>query len=84
MARLALGNQAYRERKLSEAEAQYQQATLDHPESADAWNNLAQARHEMNKQAAAKEAALQAVALGGPRLATYQATLGSIEAALAP
>lgn len=84
VARLALGNQAYRERKLPEAEVQYHQATLDHPESADAWNNLAQVRHEMHQPAAAREAALQAVALGGPRLATYQATLSRIEAALAP
>lgn len=80
----AAAAQAYRERNLSEAEAQYQQATLDHPESADAWNNLAQTRHEMGRQAAARSAAFQAVALGGPRLASYQATLGSIEAALAP
>ncbi len=84
VARLALGNQAYRERKLSEAKAQYHQATLDHPEAADAWNNLAQVRHEMNQQTLAREAALKAVSLAGPRLAVYQATLGSIEAALAP
>lgn len=84
VARLALGNLAYREGRPAVAEAQYQQATLDHPESADAWNNLAQARHERGQQAAARSDALQAVALGGPRLAAYQATLGSIEAALAP
>ncbi len=84
VARLALGNQAYRERKLSDAEAQYHQATLDHPGSADAWNNLAQVRLETGRQAEARAAASKAVALGGPRLATYQATLGRIEAASAP
>ena len=84
VARLALGNQAYREGQLAAAEAEYLQATLDHPDSADAWNNLAQVRHEMSQQVAARAAALKAVALGGPRLAIYQATLDSIEAALAP
>lgn len=84
VARLALGNQAYREHKLSDAEAQYHQATLDHPESADAWNNLAQVRLEMGRQTEARAAALKAIALGGPRLAAYQATLGSIDAKLNP
>lgn len=84
VARLALGNLAYRERKLAVAESHYHQATLDHPEAADAWNNLAQVRHEMGQQASAKAAAAKAIALGGPRLALYQATLDSIEAARTP
>lgn len=84
MARLALGNLAYRERKLAVAETHYHQATLDHPEAADAWNNLAQVRHERGQQAAARMAAAKAVALGGPRLAVYQTTLSGIEAILTP
>jgi tetratricopeptide (TPR) repeat protein len=84
VARLALGNLAYRERKLAEAEVHYQQAAVDHPEAADAWNNLAQVRHERGQPAAAQVAASKAVALGGPRLATYQATLSSIEASPTP
>ncbi len=84
MARLALGNLAYHERKLEVAQAHYHQATLDHPEAADGWNNLAQVRHEQGQQAAARVAAAKAVALGGPRLAVYQATLSNIDATLAP
>ena len=84
VARLALGNLAYREGKLEIAETHYHQLTLDHPEAADGWNNLAQVRHERGQPAAARIAALKAVALGGPRLALYRATLSSIEAALTP
>lgn len=84
IARLALGNQAYRARQLPEAETEYRQATIDHPEAADAWNNLAQVWHEMHRHAQAREMALKAVSLGGPRLALYQSTLASIEAAIAP
>ncbi|WP_137895596.1 PA2778 family cysteine peptidase [Ramlibacter sp. 2FC] len=80
-ARMALGNAAYRQGQLGQAEAAYRQATLDHPQAADAWNNLAQVLHETKRLAQAREAAQRAVALGGPRLAIYEATLRSIEAA---
>ena len=77
---LALGNAAYRGKQLQEAGAQYRQATVDHPESGDAWNNLAQVRMELGQWTAAREAAARAVALGGPRRAAYQALLDRIEA----
>lgn len=80
-ARMALGNAAYRQGQLGQAEAAYRQATLDHPQAADAWNNLAQVLHETRRLAPAREAAQRAVTLGGPRLAIYEATLRSIEAA---
>lgn len=80
-ARIGLGNAAYRLRQLDQAEAAYRQATVDHPEAGDAWNNLAQVLHETRRLAQAREAAQRAVALGGPRLATYESTLRSIEAA---
>ena len=80
-ARIALGNAAYRLNLLDQAEAAYRQATVDHPEAADAWNNLAQVLFETQRLAPAREAAQRAVALGGPRLATYEATLHGIEAA---
>ena len=78
-ARLALGNAAYRQQQLGEAGAQYRQATVDHPESGDAWNNLAQVLFEQGRMEEAGAAARRAVAIGGPRLATYAATLRTIE-----
>jgi tetratricopeptide (TPR) repeat protein len=75
---MALGNAAYRQRQLPKAEAAYRQATLDHPDAADAWNNLAQVLHETGRSSQAVAAAQRAVALGGPRSATYQSTLASI------
>jgi tetratricopeptide (TPR) repeat protein len=80
-ARLALGNAAYRQRQLDDAKTQYQQATVDHPESGDAWNNLAQVLFEQGQTGEAAAAARRAVAIGGPRLATYAATLQAIEPA---
>jgi tetratricopeptide (TPR) repeat protein len=80
-ARLASGNAAYRERQLELARQEFQRAATEHPEAADAWNNLAQVLHEQGRPAQALEAAQRAVALGGPRLATYEATLNMVEAA---
>jgi tetratricopeptide (TPR) repeat protein len=80
-ARLALGNAAYRQRDLEGAGAEYRQATIDHPQSADAWNNLAQVLSEQGKRDEAVQAAQRAVALGGPRAAAYAATLRAIDAA---
>jgi hypothetical protein len=80
-ARLALGNAAYRQRQLEEAAAQYRQATVDHPQSGDAWNNLAQVLFEQGRAGEAAAAARRAVAIGGPRLATYAATLRAVQPA---
>lgn len=80
VARLALGNAAYRQRDLDTAARHYRQATEDHPQAADAWNNLAQVLWEQGRPRDAQAAARQAVALGGPRAATYAATLATIEA----
>lgn len=80
-ARMALGNAAFRRRDLSSAEAAYRQATQDHPASADAWNNLAQALHARGEAPGALAAAEQAVRLGGPRQATYEATLREVRVA---
>lgn len=83
-ARIAMGNAAYRQHQLDLAEAEYRQATVDHPHAADAWNNLAQILYETKRLAQAREAAQRAVTIGGPRLATYEATLRSVEAAVPP
>jgi tetratricopeptide (TPR) repeat protein len=82
-ARLALGNAAYRQRQLESARAEYSRATADHPQSADAWNNLAQVLFEQGQREEATQAAQRAVAIGGPRAASYAATLRAIDPAAA-
>lgn len=77
-ARIGLGNASYAMRDLAGAAAAYRQATMDHPGSADAWNNLAQALHELGRREEALAAGRRAVALGGPRLQTYRETLEDI------
>ncbi len=76
--RLALGNAAHGRRDLAAAEAAYRQAIHEHPEAADAWNNLAQTLHEAGRPAEARAAAERAVGLGGPRQALYEATRAAI------
>ena len=78
VARLGLGNASYALGDLPGAAAAYLRATLDHPEAADAWNNLAQALHELGSREQALAAARRAVALGGPRLPAYRETLDGI------
>ncbi len=80
-ARLALGNAAYRRHDLDSARAQYEQATRDHPESGDAWNNLAQVLADLGRSDEALRAARRAMAIGGPHDATYATTLRGIEPA---
>lgn len=77
-ARIGSGNAAYAMRDLPAAEAAYREATRRHPEAADAWNNLAQTLLELERRDEALAAAQRAVAIGGPRLAQYEATLKAI------
>ncbi len=77
-ARIGLGNAHYALRDLVGALAAYLVATLRHPESADAWNNLAQALIELGSRDEALAAARRAVALGGARLPIYRETLEHI------
>jgi tetratricopeptide (TPR) repeat protein len=79
-ARMGSGNAAYALKDLKAAETDYRQATLDHPRSGDAWNNLAQVQFELGRKNEALTAAQQAVVLGGPRIAHYQKTLQTIAA----
>jgi tetratricopeptide (TPR) repeat protein len=83
-ARMALGNTAYHARRLDAAREHYRLATVAHPDSADAWNNLAQVLFEQGQQAAAAEAAQRAVSIGGPRAAVYARTQAAISQAAAP
>lgn len=77
-AQIGLGNASYAMRDLAGAAAAYLRATFDHPASADAWNNLAQALHELGSRDEALAAARRAVALGGARLQSYRETLEGI------
>lgn len=78
LAQMGAGNAAYAMRDFAAAEAAYRRATLAHPAAADAWNNLAYALFDLGRKSEALAAAQRAVALGGPRLAQYQATLKAI------
>lgn len=77
-AQIGLGNTAYAMKDLAAAETAYRRATWDHPAAADAWNNLAQVLLDLGRKDEALAAAQRAVALGGPRLSRYRATLEAI------
>jgi hypothetical protein len=81
VARIGSGNLAYAMKDFAAAEAAYRQATRDHPQAADAWNNLAQTLLEVGRKDEALGAAQRAVALGGPRLMQYETTLKTIAGA---
>lgn len=70
---LGAGNAAYASGDLAAAAAAYRHAVEMQPQAADAWNNLAQVLMEQGNKAEARPAAERAVALGGPRLAVYEA-----------
>lgn len=78
IARIGLGNVAFSKGDFRLSEQSYRRATVDHPESGDAWNNLAQVLLELDRKDDALQAATRAVSLGGPRLEIYQRTLDSI------
>jgi Peptidase_C39 like family/Tetratricopeptide repeat len=77
---LGAGNAAYAQGQLGRAAQAFEVATRVQPGFADAWNNLAQVRHEQGQLKAARTAIARAVALGGPRLGQYQALQQKIRA----
>lgn len=77
-ARMGLGNTAYALGRLEQAEHAFRQATLDDPQSAAAFNNLAQTLADERRYAEALQVAAQAVKLGGAWRATSQTTLEEI------
>lgn len=79
LARIGAGNAAYAAHDDEKAESEYRQAVADHPDSGDAWNNLAQVLSDLGHNREALKCAKHAVSIGGPRQAEYQATLKSIE-----
>lgn len=78
-ARIGLGNAAYAQSDVPRAEKAYRQATLDHPDSPIAFNNLAQALADQKRYSEALDAAHRAVSLGGPELAAARDTLEQIK-----
>jgi Peptidase_C39 like family/Tetratricopeptide repeat len=78
-AQIGVGNTAYLLHDLVQAEDAFRQATLDHPDSVAAFNNLAQTLADQKRYPEALEAARRAVSLGGPLAETAQQTLADIE-----
>lgn len=78
------GNTAHALGAQDEARRAFEAAVALQPDFADAWNNLAWLRLQGGNAPAAREAAARAVALGGPRMAVYEATLRATQAPGAP
>src|SRR4051812_8073593 len=72
------GNAAYALHDLVTAETAFRDAARDHPDAAAAFNNLAQVLADLGNLGEALPVAERAVNLGGPLLATAQATLREI------
>ncbi len=83
VALMGAGNTAYAKKDLASAENFFRRAIQHHPDSGDAWNNLAQTLADQKRYYEARYAAQKAVPLGGPQLALYRQTLADIEQALA-
>lgn len=96
VAQIGLGNSAYQLGDMHAAIDAFRAAIRDHPDAAAAHNNLAQVLMELalakqslinpslTKQESLEEAekhARRAIALGGPHLASYRATLAEIQRA---
>ena len=78
-AALGIGNSAYALGQRDTAVQAYRAAVAQHPDFADAWNNLAQVLWEAAELKEATLAIGKAVALGGPRLPSYQKLKEEIE-----
>lgn len=79
-AQIGLGNAAYAARNLGAAINAYRRATLSHPDSAIAFNNLGQALADAGHLPEALEAARKAVSLAGSHADFAQRTLAEITA----
>jgi len=78
---LGLGNTAYAASDRLAAADAFQHASERHPDSGAAWNNLAVVLMELGQLKAARAAAEQALALGGPWREAALDTLASIQRA---
>jgi len=75
---MGLGNTAHRDGDLEAAEQAFRRATLVHPRSAAAHNNLAQTLEELDRHEEALTEARVAVGLGGPLEDVSMRTLDAI------
>lgn len=78
VALLGSGNTAYAMKDIAAAEEAYRRAAAAHPQSADAWNNLAQTLLELGRTDEARTAVDRALQLGGPRIAVYRSTRNAV------
>ena len=76
---IGLGNSHYAMGDLIGAEQAFRKATKTHPQSGEAFNNLAHVLADLDRYAEAVEMARSAIALGGPRESIYIQTLCEIE-----
>lgn len=76
---MGIGNTAYAMKDLESAKIAFLQAAQDHPEAAEAFNNLAHVLSDLNEINYALIAAEEAVKLGGPFLETSKVTLEEIQ-----
>jgi tetratricopeptide (TPR) repeat protein len=79
LGRIAAGNRAYSRGNLIAAEQIFLQATQTHPNSAAAFNNLAQTLSDQGKYDAALVAIHRALEIGGSLESTMRKTLAEIE-----
>jgi hypothetical protein len=77
--RMSLGNSLYGQGAWQNAADAFNHALVIQPQSADAWNNLADTLLQMHDTEAAYHAAQHALELGGPRVEIYRQTLRQIE-----
>lgn len=81
---IGLGNVEYGARDLAASERAFRRASVAHPTSGAAWNNLAHVLAALGRLAEAEAAARSAVALEGPTLAQARETLEAILKRRAP
>ena len=79
LAKIAAGNYAYKRGDLRLSEQTFFKATQDHPDSAAAFNNLAQTLSDQGKHDAALVAIHRAIMIGGPLESVARKTLSEIE-----
>jgi tetratricopeptide (TPR) repeat protein len=80
---IGLGNSLYAMGRLHEARAAFLRVIRDHPDSAAAFNNLAQTESDLGDDRSALASATRAVEIGGPLAATFRKTLAEIRSRLA-
>ena len=76
---MGLGNSLYALGDFPGAENAFKMAVVNHPQAANAHNNLAQVLFEQGRKQEALEAAQKAVAIGGPMSGVYESTLKEIK-----